>query len=342
MTFLDGLILWMQANEAVLSGAAAAIAIAGFMSTWCLRLVQQAGLARHLTYFNFAERISELPLSEPRQEIRFTAVPDGSSIAYASSGATKGIPIVRSLGWFTHLEAEWAFSQGRSLWSQIGKHHPLYRYDGRGIGLSTCKSDFTPNSPLEDLEAVIDAAELDKVVLFGLSEGGMTAVQYAAKHPERVSHLILYGTFLNMLDWPEVALERWATLFPLMQRGWGAEDPAARQLFTSQFLPDGNRAQNHYFNEMQRASCNPEQAMNYITSSILRDVSAVAEKVEVPTLVLHREGDLCVPVQAGRAVAKTVPNAQFELLPGNNHWMLALEDDSEYVIDTMETFIKTH
>lgn len=340
MNFFDDLFLWMQAQEAVLSGAAAAIAIAGVMSTWCLSIVQRTGLVRHLATFNFVERIDALPTSEPRQEIRYTRAADGSAIAYAKSGANKGMPIVRSLGWFTHLEAEWAFTQGRALWSQVGKNHPLYRYDGRGIGLSTQTSSYDTHTPLEDLEAVIDAAELEQVVLFGLSEGGMTAVQYAAKHPERVSHLILYGTFLDVRDWPEVALERWATLFPLMQRGWGAADPAARQLFTSLFLPDGNRAQNHYFNEMQRASCDAKQAMSYIASSIMRDASKVAAEVNVPTLVLHRQGDLCVPVEAGRAVAETIPTAQLELLPGNNHWMLALEQDSERVIESIEKFIR--
>ena len=340
MEFINTLTEFMQNHEAVLSGAAAAMAITGVMATWCVRLVQQAGLAKHIAWSNFAERISELPGTEPKQEIRFCNAPDGSALAYATSGSTSGVPIVRSLGWFTHLEAEWAYSQGRALWAQIGVNHPLVRYDGRGIGLSSRASSVTEQSSLEDLETVMDAAGVEKAALFGLSEGGLTAIQYAAKHPDRVSHLILYGTYLSLDDFSPVTLERWLTLMPLFEHAWGADDPAARQLFTSQFLPDGNRAQNHYFNEMQRASADPARALEYIQKSILRNIAELAPSIEVPTLVFHRQGDLCVPVEAGRKLASAIPNAQFELLPGNNHWMLALEDDSDHVIATMEDFMQ--
>ena len=218
--------------------------------------------------------------------------------------------------------------------------HPLIRYDGRGIGLSSRAGAVTAESSLEDLEAVMDAAGIERTALFGLSEGGLTAIQYAVKHPDRVSHLVLYGTFLSLHDFSPVAVERWRTLMPLFENAWGAEDPAARQLFTSQFLPDGNRAQNHYFNEMQRASADPQRALAYIQHSITRDIADLAsEDYRSPTLVFHRQGDLCVPIEAGRKLASAIPNAQFELLPGNNHWMLALEDDSNQVIATIEAFL---
>ena len=224
--------------------------------------------------------------------------------------------------------------------AQLGRRHPLYRYDGRGIGLSTLNSPRQPEQSVEDLEAVIDAAGLDQVILFGLSEGGKTAIEYAAKHPDRVSHLILYGSFLSADDFPVAAQERWATMLPLFINGWGAEEPACRQLFTSLFLPDGNRAQNHYFNEMQRASCDAESAMAYLMASTMRDVRELARSLDVPTLVFHRQGDLTIPVEAGRKVAETIPNAMLEILPGNNHWMLALEDDSEQIIEQIEEFVQ--
>ena len=124
MDLIHSFIQFMQSHEAVLSGAAAAMGIAGLMTTWCVRIVQQTGFAKHVTWSNFADRIAELPKSEPKQEIRFCNAPDGSALAYATSGAQSGIPIVRSLGWFTHLEAEWAYSQGRALWAQLGLETP--------------------------------------------------------------------------------------------------------------------------------------------------------------------------------------------------------------------------
>ncbi len=340
MNPMDELLALLTRHETVLSATAACLAIAGFMVTCCFTLVRSSLSGAHSSKSSFADRIATLPSTEPRQHVRYCRAPDGAALAYARSGATTGTPIVRSLGWFTHLEAEWAFSQGRALWARLGRKHPVYRYDGRGIGLSHKTSKLRDGSPLEDLEAVMDASETERAILFGLSEGGMTAIEYAAKHPERVSHLILYGAFMSVQDMTPVYLERWATLEPLFKQGWGAEEPACRQLFTSLFLPDGDRAQNHYFNEMQRASCDGQTAVEYLRFCAERDVRACAAQVQTPTLVFHREGDLCVPLQAGQRIAATIPNAQLEVLAGNNHWMLALESDSSTVIDRVEQFVK--
>ena len=344
-TTFANLAIWISNYEATLSGVAAALAISGIMSTWCVRLVQSSGVAKQIGWSIFKDRIDALPYSEPRQSLQFCQTDDGCSIAYASSGRSPDAsvtPMVRSLGWFSHLEAEWAYSQGRALWTRLGEDRPLFRYDGRGIGMSPRVDRFDVGCNLKDLEAVVDATGSEQVVLFGLSEGGLTAIQYAAKHPERVSHLILYGTLLGAQDMIGPATERWATLLPLMQRGWGADEPICRQLFTSIMLPDGNRAQNHYFNEMQRASCDGDTAFAYITNSVQRDATAEAASLSVPTLVFHRQGDLSVPLQCGERVAQTIPDAEFKVLPGNNHWMLALEDDTDQVVREIEDFIARH
>lgn len=114
-------------------------------------------------------------LNEPAidQEIRYCRTSDGMRIAYAITG--EGTPIVRSLGWFTHLEAEWSSSLGRSFWQRLSRDHQLIRYDGRGMGLSEATTEFSSETRLKDLEAVVDAVELNQFALTATSEGSRTA-----------------------------------------------------------------------------------------------------------------------------------------------------------------------
>jgi len=126
------------------------------------------------------------------QHIRFCTTSDGVRIAYATVG--QGPPLVRVLGWFTHLEVEWENPIWRSFIDGLSRRHFLIRYDGRGMGLSDRDvKDFSPETHVRDLEAVVDAVGSEKVALFGLSQGGPTAIAYTLRHPDRVSHLILYG-----------------------------------------------------------------------------------------------------------------------------------------------------
>ena len=185
------------------------------------------------------------------QEVRFCTTEDGVTIAYACVG--RGQPLVRTLGWFTNLEMEWAWPAGRRFWERLAQRHLLVRYDGRGVGLSDRDVEvFSLDTRVRDLEAVVDAARLGRFALLGTSEGGATAIVYAARHPERVSHLILYGAFAEPAR-SERSQERLTALMTLIRQGWGTDAPTFRQLFTSMFLPTANAEQTQYFNEMQQS-----------------------------------------------------------------------------------------
>ena len=142
----------------------------------------------------------------PDPEIRYCRTEDGKRIAYAITG--EGTPIVRALGWFTHLETEWNSPIGRGFWQRLARDHQLVRYDGRGMGLSKSAEEFTSEGRLKDLEAVVDAAGLDRFALFALSEGARTAVRFAVKHPERITHLVLYGVALRKNEPPDEQLKK--------------------------------------------------------------------------------------------------------------------------------------
>ena len=272
------------------------------------------------------------------QEIRFCTTADDVSIAYASVG--NGPPLIRALGWFSHLELEWEWPAGRRFWERLARHHRLIRYDGRGIGLSDRHIDeVSLESRVCDLEAVVETAGVDRFTLIGTSEGGATAITYTARHPDRVSHLILYGAFGQPVR-NERALARHEALTTLMRQGWGTDVDAFRQLFTSMFLPDGDAEQLRYFNEMQRKSASPETAARYLSSFAEIDVRSVAKTIRTPTLVVHRRGDVAVPFEQGRQLAALIPGARFFPMEGNNHWLLVDEPEAARIyVDAIEEFV---
>jgi len=333
MEALSSVFDWVASHESGLSGIAATVAILGVIVTLAARASAWLPARRR-------ESVAVTPARQLEQEVRYCTTPDGISLAWASVG--KGPPLVRSLGWFTNLETEWSHAAGRQYWERLARQRRLIRYDGRGIGLSQRPVlEFTPESRLTDLETVIDAARLDRFALMGASEGGATAVAYAARHPERVTHLIVYGSFLQGGPWSEEDRARWSALTKLIPKGWGHDTPAFRQLFTSVFLPDGTAEQNRYFNEMQRASASPETAVAFLASLSKIDVREAAAQVRCPTLVMHRVGDLAVPFERGREIAAAIPGARLMSVPGNNHWMSQLETASEAEIRTIEEFLST-
>lgn len=332
MDSVSNLLAWIGENEAVLSGVAAVIAITAVLLALSSRT---AGLFRQRSE-GLKSAAGGTPGKKLPQEIRYTRVADGLKIAWASAGS--GYPLVRSLGWFTNLEKEWESPVSSAFCQKLASRFQLIRYDGRGMGLSDRDvTEFSAETRLEDLEGVVDASGIEKFALMGMSEGGATAIRYALKHPERVSHLVLWGTFLatpSPDDIPQiVAIAR------LVPKHWGGDSAAFHQMFTASFLPDGNAAENELFNELQRTSATPETVTAFLMSMNEIDVRAVAGEVDIPALVLHRRGDLAVPVKYGKEVAAELPNSKLVLLDGNNHWFVTEDASIDYIIGLIEEFI---
>ena len=167
---------------------------------------------------------------------------------------------------------------------------------------------------MSDLEVVVDAAGLERFALLGISQGCAVSIAYAVRHPERVTHLILFGGYA--LGWAKRARsaaekEQDAAMLTLMRLGWGQENPTFRQLFTSQFIPGATKEQADWFNELQRISTSPEDAVRNLIANGDTDVSALLAQVSVPTLVMHSRGDARVPFDlrqkaCGRNCGRTV------------------------------------
>ena len=276
-----------------------------------------------------------------KQEIHFCTAPDGVQLAYSMIG--QGPPLMKTGNWMTHLEFDLESPIWRHLYRELAKDHTLVRYDARGNGLSDrTVDDISFDAFVGDLEAVATAAKVARFALLGISQGCAVAIAYAVRHPERVSHLILYGGFA--VGWNKRARsaaekEEDAAMLTLMRLGWGKENPAFRQLFTSQFMPGATKEQADWFNELQRMTVSGQVAARIYETNGETDVTALLPRVSVPTLVLHTRDEARVPFEAGRRMAAGIPGARFVALPGRNHLFLETEPAFNQFLEHTRAFL---
>jgi len=264
---------------------------------------------------------------DTEQEIRFCTTSDGVRIAYARTGT--GPPLVKAANWLSHLEFDWRSPVWRHWLRELSRDHTLIRYDERGCGLSDWSvQEFSLEAWVRDLEAVVDALELEQFSLLGISQGGPIGIAYAVRHPARVTRLILYGTYSrgrSHRNLTEREREERELMLRMIQVGWGKDHPAFRQVFTSLFIPGATREQTEWFNELQRISATPENAARMGATFDGLDVRELASRIQVPTLVLHATGELRVPFEEGRVLASLIPGARFVPLESRNHILLESE-----------------
>jgi len=279
---------------------------------------------------------------EPSQRIQFCTTGDGTRIAYATSG--DGPWLVKAANWMTHLDYDWTSPVWRHWLTDLSRDHRLLRYDERGCGLSDRDVTFSFDAWVDDLEVVVDAAGVDRFPLLGVSQGGAVAIAYAVRHPERVSHLVLWGAYgLGRTARAETEVERREAELnvELARVGWGTDDPTFRQVFTSQFMPDGTREQWEEFNELQRMTCSPENAARFMQVFGEIDVLEIATQVRVPTLLMHSRDELRVPVSAATTLAGLIPDSQLVPLPSRNHILGADEPAWPSFLGELERFLAT-
>ncbi len=262
-----------------------------------------------------------------KQEIHFCSAPDGTQLAYSMIG--QGPPLVKTGNWMTHLEYDLESPIWRHLYRELAKEHTLIRYDARGNGLSDrTPDDISFDAFVGDLETVVAAAKVERFALLGISQGCAVSIAYTERHPERVSHLVLYGGYaLGATKRARTAAEKEeiAATLTLMRLGWGKENAAFRQLFTSGFIPGATKEQADWFNELQRMTVSPDVAVRLMEATGEFDVTDLLPQVSVPTLVMHARDDARVPFDAGRRMAAGIPGARFVPLQGPNHLFLETE-----------------
>lgn len=277
------------------------------------------------------------------QEIRYCQAKDGTSIAYAVSG--HGYPVVKAANWLSHLEFDHQSPVWRHWWRELAKRYELVRYDTRGGGLS----DWEPavvsfEAWVEDLHHVVEASGVQRFALFGMSQGVSVAVAYAAKYPERISHLILYGGFVrgqpkrgNPLD-----IERFELIQHLIRVGWGDPQHAFRRVFGALFIPDGTNDQFKWFDELQRASMSAKNAAAFAREAHAVDLRPLLREIDVPTLVLHANRDAAVPFAESKIIASGIKGAKLKPLDSNNHILFEHEPAWPQFLQEVDAFIAAH
>ncbi|HEX4780168.1 MAG TPA: alpha/beta fold hydrolase, partial [Usitatibacter sp.] len=273
--------------------------------------------------------------------IEFARASDETRIAYAVTG--EGPPLVRASHWLGNLDFDWQTPVWGPWIAALSERYQLLRYDSRGCGLSDREAgDITIDGLVSDLECVVDKAGMDRFALLGMSQGGAVSIVYAARHPERVSHLVLCGAFARgplRRDPSPQQVETTEAMIKLVELGWGQSNPAFLQMFTSQFFPQATLAQAHSFNEIQRHATSPRVAARLIRAFAGLDASAELARVQAPTLVFHSRGDNRVPFDEGRFIATSIRGARFEPLDSNSHVPLPGEPAFQRVIDGMAAFV---
>jgi pimeloyl-ACP methyl ester carboxylesterase len=249
---------------------------------------------------------------------------------------------VKAANWLSHLEFDHQSPVWRHWWRELASRYRLVRYDTRGGGLSDWQPRaMTFDAWVEDLHRVVDSAGLDKFALFGMSQGVSVAVAYAAKYPQRLSHLILYGGFVRGLKkrGNTLSLEQLDLMDHLIRVGWGYPQPAFRQAFGAMFIPDGTNEQFKWFDELQRASMSPENAAQFLRVAHEVDLRPLLGKIQAPTLVIHASHDNAVPFEEAKIIAGGINDARLKVLDSNNHILFEHEPAWPEFLAEIESFL---
>ena len=276
------------------------------------------------------------------QSIKFCTSSGGVRLAYATCG--NGPALMAAAHWISHLRHDWDNPVRRGWLTMLSRRHTLIRYDARGTGLSDQGGvQFSLERQIEDLEAVVEAAKLDRFALLGLWTGGAAAINYAVRHPDRVTHLVLHACATRgrlARDPSREQIEEAEAQLKLVELGWANENPAFRQLHTSQLMPDATSEQAQAFNDLMRRATTPTNAARLLRAHWLEvDNRLIAPKVRCPTLVLHATDDARVPFEEGRTLATLIPGARFVPLESRNHIIVEGEPAWQHLVAELDEFL---
>ncbi len=280
------------------------------------------------------------PIIQAPQQVRFCRAPDGVRVAYASHGS--GPPLVVVSCWLSHLQHDWQSPVWRHFLDDLGAITTLVRYDERGFGLSDWDvTDFSLEARVRDLEAVIEALGFERFALLGMSGNSPVALAYAARHPERVTRLIMYGGWAGWpASAPDIDETKEAAFQAMVRAGWARPDPIFRRVFTNIFIPEATETQMSWFDDLQRMSTSTDNMLAARAARSQTNVNDLLGQIERPTLVLHAREDNSVAFEHALGLARGIPGARLVTLDSRNHILLADEPAWQVFMSEVATFME--
>ncbi len=252
--------------------------------------------------------------------------------------------LVVTPGWVSHLDYDWSTPEIRAYYEQLAgpRTRRVVRYDKRGTGLSDRPSGadaYGLDAQVDDLLSVMDTVGIHRAVLLGWSQGGPIALAFAARYPQRVSQLILYGTYARLTfaeDYPIGRDPRVVSgLLDLIRAQWGLGSRA----FASLILPEADADRLAWFTGYQRIATSPQVAADLIAANAAMDVRQELSCIQAPTLVLHRREDVLISFALGVYLAERIPRATFRELKGEHH--VPYFGDTRAVVDAIDAFLRS-
>ncbi|MEM7701046.1 MAG: alpha/beta fold hydrolase [Pseudomonadota bacterium] len=314
--------------------------------TWLVSMREQAEVLRTRLLPDLGSRVGS-PLERSgqlhlaRQQIGFSHANDGARIAWARIGS--GPPLLKAANWLNHLELDWDSDVWSPLFQELARYHTFIRYDGRGNGMSDWDvADLSFDSMVSDLECVVEESGTQRFPLLGISQGTAVAIAYAARNPDRVSHLILCGGYASGWRADDVSEKTRAereALITLVANGWERDDASYRNLFSRALIPTATVEERGAFNEFQRRTVSAANAARFLETFADIDVRDRLGEIRCPTLVIHARDDRRVPVSKGTELASGIRNAEFVTLPTENHLLLGREHSSELFVAHVRQFL---
>lgn len=259
------------------------------------------------------------------QDIRFARSADGVGIAYAVHGS--GPPLLIDACWLSHLQFDWESPVWRHYLVELGRIATVIRYDERGHGLSDRGvTDHSLEARVADLEAVVEDAGLGRFALMAMAQGGPVAIEYAARHPQRLTRLIFYGSYAGAQAAATAEeLEMLAAFEALIRVGWARPTSEFRRVFSSMMIPGGTEEQMRWLDDLQRMACDTETAVISRAQRQISDSTPRLAELDLPTLVMHSRGDQMNPFHHARELAVGIRGAKLVALDSDNHIVLADE-----------------
>ena len=265
------------------------------------------------------------------QRLGTTRTREGVEVAYATAG--RGAPLLFVGGWLSHLELSWALPAERRMLEGLAQGRRLLRYDRPGCGLSDRSSTSAPSleGELAVVDAVLVAAGVEHTDIVASSLGVPLMIEWAARRPETVDRLVLYGGWARGADIGSTSVRE--HIVGLVAGHWGL----GADVLTDIFLPDASAGTRAAISAYQREAASPATATALLELCYRIDVTDSLDQVGAPTLVVHREHDRAAPLDQARLIAAAIPDARLEVLPGRSH--LPFGGDSALLVNAIRTFL---